>query len=302
MPQKSPDHKKYSECLTGRVNELFHDLNYHNYDNDHPEIIKSEKKRWQIISQRFLSFSPKIILDFGTGTGFVPLAIKKSLKPRDKLICTDISKKILNQAEKNLSHLPVNKSFIKTSGYKLPFPNKTVDIVTINSVLHHLNKLSKYLKEMDRILKRGGLLIITHEPNAFFYRHKFLFWQFRILNKLVNINKIWGNLLNRPRSAAQTKKVCQIINRDLKKKGLIKNSLSQNEILKIVDIRDRDGINPHKLLPKYKKLDLKTYDHLHWVIKNRPKNPILKRYNQFLKKLFPKSGATFSIILKKPEK
>lgn len=55
------------------------------------------------------------------------------------------------------------------SVHKLPFPNNFFDIVTMLAVLEHLNpsRLSNILKEVRRILKpRGGLILTTPAPHA----------------------------------------------------------------------------------------------------------------------------------------
>jgi ubiquinone/menaquinone biosynthesis C-methylase UbiE len=51
---------------------------------------------------------------------------------------------------------------------KLPFPDNTFDLVTANMVFEHLNHPQEQLKEICRVLSKGGRLIF-HTPNKFGY-------------------------------------------------------------------------------------------------------------------------------------
>jgi SAM-dependent methyltransferase len=51
---------------------------------------------------------------------------------------------------------------------ELPFANDTFDLVTANMVFEHLDDPGVQLKEIARVLKRGGRLIL-HTPNVFGY-------------------------------------------------------------------------------------------------------------------------------------
>jgi SAM-dependent methyltransferase len=50
----------------------------------------------------------------------------------------------------------------------LPFPDNTFDLITSNMVFEHLDDPEKQLKEISRVLVKGGKLIF-HTPNSFGY-------------------------------------------------------------------------------------------------------------------------------------
>ena len=96
------------------------------------------------------------LLDAGCGTGNVLLAIKKM---HAHINCTgiDFSSAMLHLARQklplvNLRQLSLNE--------KLPFPDKYFDVVTCIKVLFAVPDAAYTIKELKRVLKDGGILII----------------------------------------------------------------------------------------------------------------------------------------------
>lgn len=48
---------------------------------------------------------------------------------------------------------------------QLPFADNSMQLVYGNSFLHHLPDVKKYLAEANRVLRKGGKLIVFHEPS-----------------------------------------------------------------------------------------------------------------------------------------
>src|SRR3989344_838306 len=59
------------------------------------------------------------------------------------------------------------KKIIKASIYKLPFKNNSVDCIVLSGVMEHLENPLLALKEVNRILKENGLLLME-TPNPYF--------------------------------------------------------------------------------------------------------------------------------------
>ncbi|MHA1200379.1 MAG: class I SAM-dependent methyltransferase [Candidatus Heimdallarchaeaceae archaeon] len=97
------------------------------------------------------------ILDVGTGFGNFISFLKQALKSFDSFIGIDLNEEELKKAEKE--HGLIAK-FKKMNAEKLDFPDKTFDIVSMASSLHHLERPEKVLKEMLRVVKPQGYLII----------------------------------------------------------------------------------------------------------------------------------------------
>ncbi|HII15549.1 MAG TPA: class I SAM-dependent methyltransferase [Nanoarchaeota archaeon] len=97
-----------------------------------------------------------LILDIGCGTGrFAMLLAKRCRKvtgidfsPDMLAVAKDKSKNI-----KNIEYLKLDAS------KKLPFKNSSFDKVLCTLVVMHIKDLQKFLSEIHRVLKKGGVLV-----------------------------------------------------------------------------------------------------------------------------------------------
>ena len=100
------------------------------------------------------------VLETGCGTGSIWLGHEDLISGCGKLILTDLSKGMLETAEKNLGkhdHIDYRKADIQD----LPFPDDTFDVVIANSMLYHVPDIRKGLREVRRVLKAGGTFYCT---------------------------------------------------------------------------------------------------------------------------------------------
>lgn len=301
--------------LIERANELYHNL-INDYDETH-EGISQEKERWEDAFEKINTKTGRTILDIGTGTGFVPLTISKFLNEKDTLICSDVSKKMLSIVEKKLksSKFQLELKIIKEGSFGLD--SNSVDIITINSVLHHIYNTEGFLKEIDRILKPKGILIIGHEPNSRHYQNKILNFYHFFLSFVFDTNrfiysiaeKLYLNELldklfcllsaSRRKEVEKRDKIAIIINNKLIEEGLLKNPLTFREIIeKLIDVRVKEGFDPTTLL-NYKILYLETFNHLTNIYIQNKNNKFIKKVEEHLKNKYPLDGGTFFIVMKK---
>ena len=298
-----------------RVNEIFHDIEAESYTAEHPEIFELEKKRWQALAEKyFKSDSPLTILDIGSGTGFVPLQISPHLKEEDTVICSDISTMMLKRCKSNLSGKFKNSfSYLKVSDERFELEPASVDIITLNSVLHHLPDTDSTFNELNRILAPGGLLIIAHEPHKDFFNHKFLWFNYKLWRLLTNPRFLLEAIMKRLglkklfdekfQDKSRFTPKLEKVNSQLIAEGLITEPLSPWKMGKIVDIYSALGFSVREInqknLTNYSVEYFKTYNHLYRVFMYSHTSAILKLYDKLLSKLFPNYGATFSVVLKK---
>jgi methionine biosynthesis protein MetW len=109
-----------------------------------------------------------VILDVGCGDGSVTqLYINKG-----KVTGIDISKEALKYAQRRKIH--TIKHDLNNLPY--PFPKNSFDAITITDVLEHLLDPISILKELNRLLKSDGRLIVT-VPNFARIGNRFkMFW------------------------------------------------------------------------------------------------------------------------------
>jgi ubiquinone/menaquinone biosynthesis C-methylase UbiE len=99
----------------------------------------------------------KLAADIGAGTGFMTEElIEKGLK----IIAIDQSEAMLEEMKKKFASIN-GIDYRIGKAENLPVLNEFVDYVFANMLLHHVNSPPKVIKEMVRILKPGGKLIIT---------------------------------------------------------------------------------------------------------------------------------------------
>ncbi|HEY7213873.1 MAG TPA: methyltransferase domain-containing protein [Thermoanaerobaculia bacterium] len=102
------------------------------------------------------------LLDCGCGRGFYLKMLRHLGNAR--LFGIDLELPYLLKARRNTAHLPgilVNNASI----YALPFPDTTFDAVILSEILEHVERDVDALREVRRVLKPGGLALIT-VPNA----------------------------------------------------------------------------------------------------------------------------------------
>lgn len=119
-------------------------------------------KRWRrLVREKLedvLSDNNALVLDVACGTGDLSLELQKSSKA--KVIGTDFCRPMLaiarDKNEKNNEQIP----YVEADGMNLSFANASFDAVTIAFGLRNFSNWQDGLKELHRILKKGGKLVI----------------------------------------------------------------------------------------------------------------------------------------------
>ena len=102
------------------------------------------------------------IIDIGTGTGFIAISIAKIVK-RSKISGIDISENMIEKAKKNAQMAGVDINFFVGDVEKSGLPDNKFDIVICClGMLWFVDKEAS-LKEMIRICKNNGKIILIEE-------------------------------------------------------------------------------------------------------------------------------------------
>jgi ubiquinone/menaquinone biosynthesis C-methylase UbiE len=100
------------------------------------------------------------LLDVGGASGVYFDALKSQVTSYHIL---DVSPLMIEQA-RNIKSGDVPLFCHLASAYKLPFPNEHFDTVLAMGVLEYLDEPWKALEEMTRVVKRGGVILVSY-PN-----------------------------------------------------------------------------------------------------------------------------------------
>jgi len=96
------------------------------------------------------------ILDVGTGSGdFV--GVLKEVFPEAQITGVDPDGESLHEATKKYPAV----SFIEMRAESLEFADNTFDLASISMALHHLPDIQTAFKEMQRVVKCGGWIIVN---------------------------------------------------------------------------------------------------------------------------------------------
>ena len=107
-------------------------------------------------------------LDVGTGTGDFALALL-ARSPRSATVAgVDISPGMLEVAERRAARAGVGARYERliASVESLPFPDGAFDVAVAGFVIRNVGDIPKGLREMRRVLRRGGraLILDLHTP------------------------------------------------------------------------------------------------------------------------------------------
>jgi len=128
-----------------------------------------------------------LVLDVASGTADIPRLISKKFKSASILV-TDINESMLALGKDRAinENFFQNCSFALASGESLPYQDNTFDLVTIGFGLRNFTNKQKGLKEMKRVLKPGGVLLILEfsKPTNSIFSKVYDWYSFNIIPKL----------------------------------------------------------------------------------------------------------------------
>jgi demethylmenaquinone methyltransferase/2-methoxy-6-polyprenyl-1,4-benzoquinol methylase len=101
------------------------------------------------------------VLDIAGGTGDLALKFRQKVGDKGRVILADINASMLLQGRENLINKGIcDIEFVQTNVEFLAFKKNTFDCVSIAFGLRNVTNKKAALKEMLRILKPGGILLI----------------------------------------------------------------------------------------------------------------------------------------------
>lgn len=119
------------------------------------------------VNERFaldlLALGPDLrsVLDVGTGTALIPLALLRAA-PGARVLATDMARSMLALGQRNVRAAGLEGSILveEADAKALPFGDGAFSAVMSNSLIHHIPDPRPALAEMARVLADGGFLMV----------------------------------------------------------------------------------------------------------------------------------------------
>lgn len=163
-------------------------------------------------------FSGSYILDIGCGGGGKTAYIAKNYDV-GKIYGIDISANFIEKAKKFSKSLNLtNIEFLLCNAENLPFPDESFDFVILFDTFEHLKNPIKVLKEIKRVIKKGGEVLISFPP----YYHPYG----AHMNDLIPFP--WVHLFFDESSIAEAYWVLSFLRSDGERRRNLKISISKN--------------------------------------------------------------------------
>lgn len=150
----------------------------HSYDLLNHTLSFGIDKHWRRAAINSLKpYSPKNMLDVATGTGDFAILAARMLKPTS-LLGVDISEGMMAVAREKVKAAGLNDiiAFQKEDCLGLTFNDNTFDAITVAYGIRNFEDLDKGLREMHRVLRPGGRLVVIELTSPVRFPMKQLFY------------------------------------------------------------------------------------------------------------------------------
>ncbi|MFD1928139.1 demethylmenaquinone methyltransferase [Sporosarcina siberiensis] len=171
-----------------KVHEVFEKISV-DYDKMNSVISFNQHKKWRDdMMLRMAVREGAQALDVCCGTADWTIALAEAVGPSGEVIGLDFSENMLESAKPKVEQIP-NLSLIHGNAMKLPFPDNSFDYVTIGFGLRNVPDYLTVLKEMNRVVKPGGMVacLETSQSELPGYKQLFRFY-------FKNIMPLFGKL------------------------------------------------------------------------------------------------------------
>jgi demethylmenaquinone methyltransferase/2-methoxy-6-polyprenyl-1,4-benzoquinol methylase len=125
------------------------------------------------------------VLDIAGGTGDLSLAFAPKVGATGRVVHTDINEAMLREGRNRLLDAGVCLPTLVCDAEHLPFPDGHFDLVTVAFGLRNMTHKDAALREMNRVLKPGGKLLVLEFSKVARPLEKIYDWySFKVLPKI----------------------------------------------------------------------------------------------------------------------
>lgn len=244
------------EEFQSRINVVFHDHEAWHYDRMHLDMWESLQEQIDLLVGDLLSKetvgSNLSLLDVGCGTG---LSTQQLLRTPlgahiSDITLLDTSTNMLKQAAAKAGSWGKRWKTVNAEIFDL---DDRFDVIIVCSVLHHIPELDVFLKEIDKLLKPGGIFLHLQDPNGDYltdpvYRQRVAEYEHYVSENVKQrwtdlFPKKWKNTLNR---YLGRKNYIDRINDQLLQEKVIRRRMTADEIWSVTDIHVESKADNHE--------------------------------------------------------
>jgi demethylmenaquinone methyltransferase/2-methoxy-6-polyprenyl-1,4-benzoquinol methylase len=163
----------------------------HRYDFLNHFLSASIDKRWRKravskLRELLLRVPEPVCLDLCSGTGDLAIELHREL--RCPVISSDFCHPMLTRSSAKIDAYGLNRTIrvVEADVLNLPFPNASFDAITIAFGLRNLEDTNRGLREIFRVLRPGGAVVILEfsKPVVPIFREVFGFYFRNVLPRL----------------------------------------------------------------------------------------------------------------------
>ncbi|MBV8208903.1 MAG: bifunctional demethylmenaquinone methyltransferase/2-methoxy-6-polyprenyl-1,4-benzoquinol methylase UbiE [Burkholderiaceae bacterium] len=116
---------------------------------------------WKTFTIRQAAVRPGMrVLDVASGTGDLARAFTREVGPEGVVVMTDINQRMLTAGRDRLLDEGRIVPAVRCDAERLPFPDRSFDVVTVAFGLRNMTHKEEALAQMRRVLRPGGRLLV----------------------------------------------------------------------------------------------------------------------------------------------
>lgn len=194
---KIEDVKSFWDSTPLFSGESEHEVGSKEFFEEHVKVYYDDVFAGRFDDHLFIpkNFKDATVLDLGCGVGFWTIEIQK-LRDCKKFYSGDLTEKALSVTKKRLETYGMRSELSIQNAEKMTYEDKFFDHVNCQGVIHHTPDTEATVREIARVLKKGGTASISVYYKNFFLRN----WsKFRMVGK--SLSKLGGGLKGRGRES-----------------------------------------------------------------------------------------------------
>jgi ubiquinone/menaquinone biosynthesis C-methylase UbiE len=147
------------------INDAYHTVEASEYDQIHASMFVISDSIWVRALKQLPKNNNKLrVLDVGSGTGLVGELLNRLVPNRiESLTCVEPNLAMIEQAKLKASNWEFHTTFVNGDLASVP-KTEMFDVITIDSVLHHIVNLEELFMQVSDLLSTGGVLITAQDP------------------------------------------------------------------------------------------------------------------------------------------